>query len=75
MDEYRNRGVGTAMLQAVIDKCRPGKRCVIAKVHATNHRARRWFSRFSFHPWVEYDADGYVVMQRDARFAGDIEHA
>jgi ribosomal protein S18 acetylase RimI-like enzyme len=60
---YRNRGLGSLMLQTLLDEASAARRAVTLHVEANNPRARAWYER---HGFVEVSSsDVHTFMRRD----------
>jgi ribosomal protein S18 acetylase RimI-like enzyme len=61
---YRNRGLGSRILQTLLDEASAARRAVTLHVEANNPRARAWYERYGF---VEVSSSGvHTLMRRDA---------
>jgi ribosomal protein S18 acetylase RimI-like enzyme len=60
---YRNRGLGSQILQTLLDEASAARRAVTLHVEANNPRARAWYERYGF---VEVSSSGvHTFMRRD----------
>ena len=60
---FRNRGLGSRILQTLLDEASAARRAVTLHVEANNPRARAWDER---HGFVEVSASGvHTFMRRD----------
>ena len=62
---HRGRGIGTAVVRAVIAEADATARPVRLSVWCANQGARRLYARLGFTPLAGVDESGYLHLQRD----------